>query len=264
MDLEQESLKNSKIKAIIYYARSGRILATKKYLFYSQLIGSLLLAILLILHLDVLSYLFSYLVKNLLEEGELSAKSFYGNFKLYYVSLSGRFPTIEELFFYTLLFIIAIFLQLKVNYLKPLKIFINFFLTIFGVSLFYFFFFIPYFPYTLSDFSYFYILIELILLSIIPLILGFSTAFLNFTYLNFILNFLFVLFVWIYALLFGIIRYVVFLLVIKHFSYIWMANAFFNFGPLLDTIYLSGFYGLYLSLLSKFYRRKLEVWRWIF
>lgn len=264
MELEQESLKNSNIKAIIHYARSGRILATKKYLFYLQLIGSLFLSILLILHLDVLSYLFSYLVKDLLGEGNLSAKGFYGNYKLYYVSLSGGFPNIEGLFFYTFLFLIAVVLQLKVNYLKPLKIFINFFLAIFGASLFYFYFFIPYFPYTLSDFSYLYVLIEMILLSIIPFILGFSTAFLNFSYLNFIFNFLFILFVWMYVLLFGIIRYIVFLLVIKHFSYVWMANAFFNLGPLLDSIYLSGFYGFYLSILSKFYRRKLEVWRWIF
>lgn len=76
MDLEQESLKNSKIKAIIYYARSGRIIATKKYLFYSQLIGSLFLTILLILHLDILSYFFSYLVKKFWERGSFLLKIF--------------------------------------------------------------------------------------------------------------------------------------------------------------------------------------------
>lgn len=197
-------------------------------------------------------------------EGELSAKNFYGAFKLYYVSLSGRFPTIKELIFYTLLFLIAIVLQLNVKYLKPLKIFVNFFLAIFSVSLFYFYFFISYFPYTLSDFSYFYIVIEIILLSIIPLILGFATAFLNFSFFSFFINFLFIVFIWIYVFLFGIIRYIVLFFIIKHFSYIWMANAFFNLGPLLDTIYLSGFYGFYLSILSKFYRKKPEIWRWIF
>ncbi|MFN3698695.1 MAG: hypothetical protein ACK4SU_00685, partial [Dictyoglomus sp.] len=77
-------------------------------------------------------------------------------------------------------------------------------------------------------------------------------------------NFLVTVFTLIYSFFFGVLRYSIFLYILKNFSFLWMANLFFNFGPLLDMIYITGIYGFYISILSKFTRKNIKVWRWVY
>ncbi len=69
----------------------------------------------------------------------------------------------------------------------------------------------------------------------------------------------------IYSMFFALVRYVAFIYLLKNFSYIFMALAFFLFGPFLDFVYIVSIYSLYLNHVGKIKKRKeLEIWNWSF
>ncbi len=128
----------------------------------------------------------------------------------------------------------------------------------------YFLFFSYAFPYSLNDFSLLYVIVQVGIISFIPLIMGFSLGLFSFSWWVILTNFIVTVFTLIYSFFFGVLRYSIFLYILKNFSFLWMANLFFNFGPLLDMIYITGIYGFYISILSKFTRKNIKVWRWVY
>ncbi len=67
-----------------------------------------------------------------------------------------------------------------------------------------------------------------------------------------------------YSLVFGIVRYAVFLNILSKISFLFMAVLFFAFGPLLDFFYMVGIYSFYLCRISKKAGNNLEIWKWSF
>jgi hypothetical protein len=68
----------------------------------------------------------------------------------------------------------------------------------------------------------------------------------------------------LYSILFGIVRYIVFLFVIAKFSYIFMPVLYFSFGPLVDFVYIVGIYSLYVSKVAERITKDFRIWKWVF
>ncbi|MFN4220052.1 MAG: hypothetical protein ACK4GJ_03915 [bacterium] len=249
-------------------ARYGRIINQNKFVFIIQLILYLSIGIIFILNMDKISFQICNLSIKIIEifNLPLDVKINQTNvFKgLYYLSEVGKLPSLY-LSFYTL--IISCILMLIFNAIhipKFLKIWVNFVLIVLVSSCLYFIF-IPYkFPYTLEDFSLLYSMTSTGIISIMAFIVGLSLSFLSYRKWLITSNFLIFCLIIAYSFVFNSIRYVVFLYVLKEYSSLWMANLYFNFGPLLDMIYISGIWGVYLSFLSKYIKENPKHWRWLY
>jgi hypothetical protein len=75
-------------------------------------------------------------------------------------------------------------------------------------------------------------------------------------------KFMAILFSLLYGVIFGVVRYVLFVEILARFSYIFMAVLFFCFGPFIDFIVVVGVYAFYVSLISKKINQDLKVWNW--
>jgi hypothetical protein len=75
---------------------------------------------------------------------------------------------------------------------------------------------------------------------------------------------LLIAFALIYSVIFGTLRYIIFLFIISKFSVIYMALLFFAFGPLIDFVYIVGIYCFYTSKLAKNLKGSETVWKWLY
>jgi hypothetical protein len=95
------------------------------------------------------------------------------------------------------------------------------------------------FPYSMLKFSELYITTEVGMWFFVPVIMGVALlpipAGIGSKWLIMVVTIL-------YSIVFGIVRYVVFLFVIVKFSYIFMPVLYFCFGPLVDFVYIVGIY----------------------
>ncbi len=180
---------------------------------------------------------------------------------IYLLSFPGKFPS---MYFSKML---AIFSFLSIIVIPSLKIIPKNFSIwialasfIMLVSALFFVFFSYRFPYTLTDFSELYVKTEIaIWWVLIPFVISFFTVPLP----ERVLPKVFVVMAILgYGIIFGTVRYFVFLYVLWKFSYIFMAPLFFIFGPLADFLYIVGIYSFYLSHLAIKLSRKKEVWIW--
>jgi hypothetical protein len=67
-----------------------------------------------------------------------------------------------------------------------------------------------------------------------------------------------------YAVIFGIVRYVVFLFLLYKASVLYMAVLFFSFGPLFDFVYIVSFYSYYGKVLALRLKRDEDAWQWLY
>lgn len=67
-----------------------------------------------------------------------------------------------------------------------------------------------------------------------------------------------------YSLLFGSVRYILFLYLLQQFSILYMALMFFVFGPLFDFLYLVSIYSIFINKMVKIYNhgKGREDWLW--
>jgi len=65
-----------------------------------------------------------------------------------------------------------------------------------------------------------------------------------------------------YSLVFGTLRYAVFLFVLTKASLLYMAVLFFVLGPLVDFVYIVGIYGVHVTRLAKKMRGDYASWKW--
>lgn len=68
----------------------------------------------------------------------------------------------------------------------------------------------------------------------------------------------------IYSVIFGVIRYLLFLFILQKFSILYMALMFFVFGPFFDFLYFVGIYALFIEKMEKLYgsQKGREEWMW--
>ena len=71
-------------------------------------------------------------------------------------------------------------------------------------------------------------------------------------------------FVMLYSIVFGTVRYMVFVYLLYKYSVLYMALFYFMIGPLFDFLYLVMIYGMFVNRMIKIYdsRKGKEVWKW--
>ncbi|MDP8223310.1 MAG: hypothetical protein P9L99_08125 [Candidatus Lernaella stagnicola] len=117
------------------------------------------------------------------------------------------------------------------------------------------------FPYTIGDFCMLYIGTEVGLWILIPVILAIA---LYSTPTTLASKVLFIVFNVAYSIIFGTVRYLVFLSAMQDHSVLFMAEFYFIFGPLFDFVYVVGFYTLYVSNLSELIQHSFRRWKWLY
>lgn len=166
-------------------------------------------------------------------------------------------PTLSfGLFLFSLLTVLVV---TRVRIAKPVAMWIIF-LSVVNLSASIFFILFPsVFPYDTKQFTELYIMTEINIWFLIPFITGMallplpSSTFSKFTACAVTL---------LYSVIFGILRYAVFLIVVSKASFLFMSVLFFAFGPLMDFFYIVGIYSYYLSVISIKAKVDLTIWKW--
>lgn len=117
------------------------------------------------------------------------------------------------------------------------------------------------FPYTLTQFSELYIKTQINMWLFLPFILGLALLLMPDPFLP---KPALVLLTLIYSIVFGFLRYILFLFIVSRFSIIYIPILFFAFGPLIDFVYLVGIYSYYNSRVAQNLRMNRMVWKWSF
>jgi len=252
-------------KTIIYYHRAYRKITRSGWLFIVEMAALCVpLSLIILFGFPLLTEPISILSRAVLAPYypsgivQIMEKDFLWE-KISVVGLPGTFPS-DTVLIINLIASLFLFLFLpKVKIGKNIAIYF-FFLA--GINLVSVLFFIvqPWpFPYTAVDFSEFYIKSEISMWLFIPFILGMAFLPLPSPLLPKIL--LIVLTI-IYSVIFGTLRYIIFLFVISKFSVLYMALLFFAFGPLIDFVYIVGIYSYYNSRLAMTLKGNESVWKW--
>ncbi len=177
----------------------------------------------------------------------------------YYITLPGRFPSILFSFINAVVSLLLLVLLPRIEYFKPLVIFcivVSFILFLSSV----FFIFVPdQFPYQASDYSDLYIKQQISIWFFVPVITGLAVLPLPSSLPSKIVT---MLATFAYSLIFGTLRYIVFLFIIGNISLLYMALLFFVLGPLVDFIYIVGIYCVYAARLAKKIKGNFTLWKW--
>ena len=173
--------------------------------------------------------------------------------------IPGRYPTPQLTFAVFILSVLVIFIATRIRVPKPVAIWVIFVCLVNLVSALFFTLFPAYFPYTIHHFSELFVKTEISIWLFVPVIMEASLLPLPSSK---IAKFTAILFSLLYAVTFGVVRFVLFVVILVRFSYIFMAVLFFCFGPFIDFIVVVGVYSFYVSLISKKINQDLRVWNW--
>jgi hypothetical protein len=254
-------------KSIIYYHRAYRKITGSGWLFLFELaIVSLPLSLFILFIYPSITEQMSRITQAVLssyyipDSIKVIGQSFIlGDVSL--VSIRGTHPSALTSF---VNFIISLALIVFLPYAKRGKniaIFIIFLAAINLVSALFFTLIPLEFPYSGTDFSELYVKTEISMWLFIPFILGMALLPLPAPILP---KFLLIVLALIYSVIFGTLRYIIFLFIISKFSVIYMALLFFAFGPLIDFVYIVGIYCFYTSKLAKNLKGSENVWKWLY
>jgi hypothetical protein len=173
--------------------------------------------------------------------------------------IPGRYPTPQLTFAVFMVSLLLIFVATRIRIPKPVAIWVIFICLVNLVSVMFFTFWPAYFPYTIDHFSELFLKTEISIWLFVPVIMEASLLPLPSSKIT---KFMTILFSLLYAVTFGVVRYVLFVEILVRFSYIFMAVLFFCFGPFIDFIVVVGVYSFYISLVSKKINQDLGVWNW--
>ena len=259
---------NKDSKLVILYHRSYRKLpgSTRRFLF-QFVFFALPLSLLTILFYPYITEQICILTKNVLTpyfyEGSLtifSREYIEPIGPIYYIDLPESFPTLIFSLFNAVLTIIGLIVLPRINNsLKPFFIFVTFMLVVHLVSSLYFIVVPEHFPYTAADYSVLYMLQEISIWFFVPIIMGLAILPLP---AGVFLKIFTLVFIYVYSMVFGVVRYILFLLIISKVSMIYMGILFFALGPLIDFIYITGTYTLFVNYIAQKTGDDFSVWRW--
>lgn len=143
---------------------------------------------------------------------------------------------------------------------RPLMVWSGFVAVINAIASAYFILWPHLFPYDVGQFSLLYLGTELGIWLMVPIVLAAAVAPLPAPFLE---KATVILLTLIYSIIFGVVRYVVFLFLLYKISILYMAVMFFSFGPLFDFVYIVGFYSYYGKILSLRLKHDEEAWQWL-
>ena len=180
---------------------------------------------------------------------------------IYLLDLPGKYPSPLFSFIFFCVSVLGIYLATKIKYYRPVGLWIIFLSSINILSSIVFLLLPHTFPYTVLKFSELYVSTEVGMWLFVPVLMGMSLLPVPAGILS--KGSIMVLSV-LYSMIFGMLRYIVFLFIITKFSYIFMPVLYFSFGPLVDFVYVVGIYSLYVSKVSERIAQDHRLWKWVF
>ena len=119
-----------------------------------------------------------------------------------------------------------------------------------------------YFPYTLTVYSKLYMLQEIGIWVMFFVMTVMVTGIIGDR--GVIYKLLTLLAIMLYSIVFGTVRYVIFIWLLYRFSVIYMAFFYFMIGPMFDFLYLVMIYAVFVNRMIGVYdsRKGKEVWKW--
>ena len=260
----------SGIKKSIYLARTYRYLDTnivQNVLYMLILVVPSL--ILLILNIEKLTGIIAEMGISVLRSVwpnrffEIKQCDFSGLAVMNYIDIPTVYPNITFSFWnLVIVFIGLLFLGLGPRKGKPIAIYFMMDMIVHLTNCVYFVFAAEYFPFSATDYSELYIKQQLGIWLAFIVLAALVTSFLgNKGYGYRIMTFAGTM---VYSLIYGVVRYIVFLYVLMRFSILYMALMFFVLGPLFDFLYLVSFYSIFINRMVKLYdsREGRGEWRW--
>lgn len=176
-------------------------------------------------------------------------------------------PTVYPDFFLTfinlsIMVLVLFFLGTGKKKGSPLAIYFMLSMLVHVVNCIYFLFAANHFPYSAFQFSDLYMKQQIGIWITFIVLAGLVTGFIGGRgYRYKILAFLGII---AYSIIFGGIRYILFLYILQRFSILYMALMFFVFGPLFDFLYLVAIYSMLVNKMVKIYDsgEGREDWKW--
>ena len=257
---------DDKLKSTIYYARYGRKLGLNRYGFIVQLIAFIAIFDgIVAAYLGPATYYASNFAARFLSTPSIDSTRFIFT-DVFYAYSAGRLPTAFESGLYlavSAVLILAIAAWKHNPVPRIFSMWLVFCLLLVFFTALYFLMFGRSFPYTLRDFSLLYMEMQCALWLVIPVALAVFLALFLFDYKAVALNVIVMAVTIVYSVLFGIVRYALFLSVLERTSYFWMSLMFFVFGPFMDFIYISAIFSFYVLFLSGAHKKSTEIWKWV-
>lgn len=180
-----------------------------------------------------------------------------------YVDLPTIYPEISFTFINLIVTIgLLLFINIGRKRGKIASIFLTISLVTHLVNCIYFIFASNYFPYSTFQYSDLYMKQQIGIWVVFIILTGFLTASMGSKGLIYkIIAFLGTM---TYSLVFGIIRYILFLYILQRFSVLYMSLMFFIFGPFFDFLYLVGIYSVFTNKMISLYESEngRDEWRW--
>lgn len=186
---------------------------------------------------------------------------------VYFVELPNKLPTGEETAVNLIVTLVAVFSILFAFRHKkggtPVSIYAIIVLLLHLVSCLFFLFAKEYFPYTVSEYSELYMLQQVGLWMAFLFLAGIISGIFGYGKIGGRLLLFFGIIT--YSLIFGCVRYLVFLFILSKASTLYMTSLFFSLGPMFDFIYFVFLYSIFInSRIEHFnYGEGLADWKWM-
>lgn len=145
---------------------------------------------------------------------------------------------------------------------KPLAIFFMIVLVFHTINCIFLLFASNYFPYTSYQYSHLYVVQQIGIWLIFIILSGMVIG--GMGRKGVLIKYLAFGGIMAYSVVFGIVRYILFLYILQKFSVLYMALMFFVLGPFVDFLYLVGIYALFANKMGDIYSRPdgREEWLW--
>jgi len=259
-----------KIKSKMFYARTYRHLNPnyKEMTAYYLLFSLPCLFILLLTYSKITKIYSEWSLKVLLafvpaEELAITSGKFLPYFgDVFFVTLPNKIPSDT----FVVSNIIAVLLLLIICYnvkdrAKPIATYLSMGLLIHLVASIFFLFIPEAFPYTITDYSDLYMKQQVGIWLSFFVIASLVSGGISYSRSS---KFVMLFAVMGYSLIFGFLRYVVYLVFLLKASTLYMAILFFTFGPFFDFLYLVCIYSIYINVLTKKFDGKdgNAEWQW--
>ena len=176
-----------------------------------------------------------------------------------FIQLPSNFPTFAFSMINAIVCLAILILIPYVENSKPAVILVIIISSIQFISALFFLIFPLLFPYQAVDYSRLYMIQQISIWFFVPILMGLAVLPLPSSLES---KFFTLAITYIYSLIFGTVRYVVFLFILGRISLLYMAVLFFLLGPLIDFVYIVGAYSIHVTRLANKIKGDFSLWKW--
>lgn len=180
-----------------------------------------------------------------------------------YIDIPTKYPSVKLIVCNLAICLFVLFImQLFKKNGKPLAVFLMFSIITHVVSCIYFLIAGSEFPYSMGEYSDLYIKQQIGIWFTFIVLAGLVISFMGEK--DYVFKFMTFVTILAYSLVFGTVRYILFMFILYRYSVLYMALLFFTVGPMFDFPYFVSFYALFVNKNIKDYEYgdKKGVWKW--